>query len=143
MKKQKKWKAVIVTSANYNSDGYYLIRIPVQNLLAVLCIDDKATQYGLAVSEAMQEVVNKKGRIILIYYHLKPHYAELMLYAKHTETVKDRNAKNKTVQSFMNIFKRRTEEIAKTKLWQEVYHCHCIKGGYELNRLLSTLGEGN
>ena len=139
MKKQKKWKAVIVTSANYNSDGYYLIRIPVQNLSAVLCIDDKATQYGLAVSEAMQEVVNKKGRIILIYYHLKPHYAELMLYAKHTETVKDRNAKNKTVQSFMNIFKRRTEEIAKTKLWQEGYLCHRIKRGKEISDIMAQL----
>ena len=139
MKKQKKWKAVIVTSANYNSDGYYLIRIPVQNLSAVLCIDDEATPYGLAVSEAMQEVVNKKGRITLIYYLLKPHYAELMLYAKHTETVKDRNARNKTVQSFMNIFKRRTEEIAKTKLWQEGYLCHRIKRGKEISDILSQL----
>lgn len=139
MKKQKKWKAVIVTSANYNSDGYYLIRIPVQNLSAVLCIDDEATPYGLAVGEAMQEVVNKKRRITLIYYLLKPHYVELMLYAKHTETVKDRNAKNKTVQSFMNIFKRRTEEIAKTKLWQEGYLCHRIKRGKEISDIMAQL----
>ena len=109
MKKQKKWKAVIVTSADYNSDGYYLIRIPVHSLLTPLCENERATDYGMIVKEVMEDVVRKKGRITLIYYLLKPHYAELMLYAKHSGTIKDKNAKNKTVHSFMNIFRRRTE----------------------------------
>lgn len=139
MKKQKKWKAVIVTSADYNSDGYYLIRIPVHSLSTPLCEEERATDYGMIVKEVMEDVVRKKGRITLIYYLLKPHYAELMLYAKHTDTVKDRNARNKTVQSFMNIFKRRTEEMAKTRLWQEGYLCHRIKRGKEISDILSQL----
>ncbi|MBP3922652.1 MAG: hypothetical protein J6D27_06780 [Ruminiclostridium sp.] len=139
MKKQKKWKAVIVTSADYNSDGYYLIRIPVHSFETPLCEDEKATVYGMAVKETLQDVVQKRGRITLIYYLLKPRYTELMLYAKHKETVKDRNAGNKTVQSFMNIFKRRTEEKAQTRLWQESYFCHRIKRGKELSDILAQL----
>lgn len=139
MKKQRNFKSVVITSKNYNSDGYYLIRIPVQNLSAPLCVGDKATQCGLAVNEAMQEIVDKKGRIILIYYLLKPHYVELMLYAKQSKTIKNKNAKNKTVQSFMNIFRKRTEEIAKARLWQESYFCHRIKRGKEISDILSQL----
>ena len=139
MKKQKNRKAVVVTSANYNSDGYYLIRIPVHSLSTPLCEDERATDYGMLVKEVMEDVVNKRGRITLIYYLLKPHYAELMLYAKHSGTIKDKNAKNKTVHSFMNIFKRRTEEIAKTRLWQEGYLCHRIKRGKEISDILSQL----
>lgn len=139
MKNQKNRKLVIVTSANYNSDGYYLIRIPVQSLSTPLCIDERTTEYGTAVKEVLQEAVNRRGRLTLIYYLLKPHYTELMLYAKHNETVKDRDAKNKNIQSFMNIFKRLTEEKTKTKLWQEGYLCHRIRRGKEISDILAQL----
>ncbi|MBE6880033.1 MAG: hypothetical protein E7490_04255 [Ruminococcaceae bacterium] len=143
MKKQRNFKSVVITSKNYNSDGYYLIRVPVTSLNTALQSENRLTEDGMAVKEILMETENRKGKISVLYYIFMPHYVELLIYAKHDRTVKDKNALNLTVCSFMEIFKRLTEKKAGKKLWQEVYHCHRIKGGRELNRLLSTLGKGN
>ncbi len=141
MKKQRNFKSVVITSKNYNSDGYYLIRVPVRSLDIALQSESRLTEDGMAVKEILKETENRKGRISVLYYIFMPHYVELLIYAKHSRTVKDKNALNLTVCSFMETFKRLTEKKADKRLWQEVYHSHKIKGRYELNRLLSTLGK--
>ncbi len=141
MKKQRNFKSVVITSKNYNSDGYYLIRVPVKNLDIIMQSDDRLTQDGKAVKKILQDTENRKGRISVLYYIFMPHYVELLVYAKHSKTEKDKNARNVTVCAFMETFKGLTEKEAGKKLWQEVYHCHRIKGRYELNRLLSSLGK--
>ena len=141
MKKRKSVKVVIVTSSKYNSDGYYFLRVPVNSLDTILQSDNRLTAEGMAVKEILQEAENKKGRISVLYYLFMPHYVEILLFARHDRTVKDKNAPNRTVSTFMEVFKRLTERSAGVKLWQEVYHCHRIKNGWELKRLLSELGK--
>ena len=137
MKKQRNFKSVVITSKNYNSDGYYLLRVPVQSLDITLQSENRLTEYGMAVKKILQQTENKKGRISVLYYIFMPHYVELLIFAKHSETIKDKNNHNKTVSAFMDIFKRLTEEKAGRKLWQEGYLCHRIKRGKEISDILS------
>lgn len=139
MKKQRNFRSVIITSKNYNSDGYYLIRVPVESLDIILQSDNRLTEDGMAVKEVLKGIENRKGKLSVLYYIFKPHYVELLIFAKHSKTVKDKNARNLTVYYFMETFKSLTEKKADKKLWQEVYHCHRIIRGKELADILAQL----
>ncbi|MBR4305990.1 MAG: hypothetical protein IKT78_04010 [Ruminiclostridium sp.] len=138
---EKYMKFTLLTSLDYNSDSYYLIRVPVKSLDVVLQEDNQLTECGMKVKEVLAQAENRKGRVAVLYYILMPHYAELLIYAKHSKTKKDKNAHNDTARAFMSVFKKLTEEKYGEELWQDSYSCYRIKSGRELTRFLADLGK--